>query len=138
MKFKKNISGFTLVETLISILILAIVLAGGLSLYFNSSAISALMTHKKFATELTSKIMEELKKNGYASLPLPGPGIPTALTTADDPSHIILDLTPATKTVTVTDIGSPVEYKQVDVIVNWTEAGKSTPRSAQATTYIAP
>ena len=46
-------------------------------------------------------------------------------------------------TVNVSDVDDPVggtnpDYKEVLVTVNWTEAGRSTPKNTQMTTYIAP
>lgn len=133
----KNSQGLTLVEVLISLLLLSIVLTGGLAFYFNSSEVMGLVTHKKFAAELASSILEGLKKDGYASLPAAGPGTPTALTATDDPEGIIRNLS-ATKTVSVTDIGFPVQYKEVGVRIRWTEAGETNPREARHVTYMAP
>ena len=136
-KIKNSKTGFTLAEVLISILLLAIVMSGGLQFYFSSAKITGLLTHKKFATELANSLLEDLKKDGYSNLPAVGPGTATALTSAEDPLNILKDLS-GTKTITVTNIGSPVQYKQVDVIVAWTEAGESTPRTNTLVTLIAP
>ncbi len=137
MKLKINNRGFTLAEVLISLLILVIILAGGMKFYFYASEVIGLVTHKKLATEIANSTLEDLKRSGYSNLPAPGPGTPTALTNTDDPVGILKDLS-ATKTVTVTDVGNPIDYKQVDVAVAWTESGKNTSRETKLTTYIAP
>jgi len=137
MNFSKNKGGFTLAEVLISILILAIMLTGGLSFYFNSDAVIGQVSHKKLATEIANSILENLKKAGYDSLPAPGAGTPVALTSTDDPVGILKDLS-ATKIVTVTDLGNPVAYKQVEVSVTWTEADESKAHEIKFSTIMAP
>jgi prepilin-type N-terminal cleavage/methylation domain-containing protein len=142
MKIKNNNSGFTLIECLISIVLLSIVLAGGIRFYFNSSGIIGLVSHTKLATEIANSKLEDLKRAGYASLPSAGPGVTTALTTTEDPARVLIDLG-GSKTVTVTDKADPVgvpdpDYKQVDVKISWTEADTNTLRETQFTTYMAP
>ena len=143
MNITSNNKGMTLAEVLISLLLLAIVLTGGMGFYFNADEAIALVTHKKFATEIANLTLEDLKRGGYPNLPPSGPGISTALTDTDDPLHIIKNLS-ATKTVTVTDIDdpvggtNPVDYKKVEVIVTWSEAGKNTARKTNLVTYMAP
>ena len=134
--------GLTLIECIISIVLLAVVLTGGLSLYFNASKIMALVTHRKLATEVASWTMENLKKSSYASLASSGPTAiprcPTPINPDNECDNILGDLS-GFKTLTVTTIGtSPNDYKQVAVKVEWTEAGRTTSKDTEINlvTYI--
>lgn len=132
MSIKKNKKGFTLVETLISILILAILLAGGMSFYFNSSDFMALAMHKKMALELATEKMEECKRvttlsalDALDNNPTPGP------------ESISVGGLSATRTTDVSDPGNGESgYRLVEVNVVWTEAGKNTSRNVDLITYI--
>ena len=132
MNLRVNKSGLTLVEVLISILILSILLAGGLSFYFNSSEFMGLAMHKKMALELANEKMEECKR--VITL--------TALDAMDNnpnpgPETINVGGLSATRTVDVSDPGNgEVGYRLVNVNVIWTEAGKSSSKNVQMVTYI--
>lgn len=115
-----NSSGFTLVEVLISILMLAIVLTGGMALYHNASEIMAHMVHKKVAMELADLEMEGIKELTYNSI------IPLDETTITG-----APLANAKKTITVTEVDA--KYKEVGVKVAW----KDNSKSVELLTYIA-
>lgn len=61
----KNQKGFTLIEILISLLLLAITLVAGIQLFINADKIMTLATHKKIATEVANNKMEEIKTWEY-------------------------------------------------------------------------
>ena len=130
-----NNKGFTLIETLISILLLAIVLAGGLSLYFNGNEMVTLSTHKKMALEIANSKMEDLKAGGYVNLPSAGAATTTSIQVGS---------LNALQSVTVTNmdeagVGGAVDYKQVDVNIDWSEGGKfKAGQQVKLSTYLSP
>src|SRR3989338_2830138 len=65
--FKSDAKGLTLIECVISILILCVMIAGGLVLYTNASAIMSKAMQKKMALEMAIQEMEEIKGAGYNS-----------------------------------------------------------------------
>ena len=65
-----NKSGFTLIEILISLLMLSITLVAGIQLYINADKILTLATHKRMATEEVNNKLEELKTWDYNDLDL--------------------------------------------------------------------
>ena len=130
MKFRKTQQGFTLIEVIISIVILAILLAGGMSLYHYSSDFMAVAMHKKIAHEIAANELETRKINGYGSL-----AIGTTVLT-----NVTLGTTYArTLTVAPYPSGAP-DSKEVNISVNWTEGGTYSPHNLgiDLTTYIAP
>lgn len=122
----KNNSGFTLLEIIISILLLAITLAGGMTLYFNANKIMALMVHKKAAMELADKKMEDLRDASYVSLEV-------GETSESDLKIAGLN---ASRAVTVTE--PHTSYKQVTIEVNWKEANETTDKSVKLVSYVSP
>ena len=131
----KNNKGFGLIETLISILLLSIVLTGGMAFYFNGNEFMGLAKHKKMALEIANSKLEDLKNFGYGSLPPAGTLVVT---------NIAVGGLSAVQTTTVTNQddpvgGNPVDYKEVRVRVDWTEAGKITaPQQIDLTTFMSP
>lgn len=122
----KNKSGFTLLEIIISILLLAITLAGGMALYFNANKIMALTVHKKAAMELADKKMEDLRDASYVSL-VEGESQESGLKVSG------LD---ASRTVTVAIPNST--YKQVTIEVNWKEANEPNDKIVKLVSYVSP
>jgi prepilin-type N-terminal cleavage/methylation domain-containing protein len=124
----KNKSGFTLLEIIISILLLAITLAGGMALYFNANKIMSLMVHKKAAMELADEKMEELRDVSYNSTPLE----------VGEKSESTLKVAGlnASRTVTVTE--PHTSYKQVTIEVNWKEANETADKSIKLVSYVSP
>lgn len=121
-----NKSGFTLIEIIISILLLAITLAGGMALYFNANKIMALMVHKKAAMELADKKMEEIRDASYVSL----------VEGQTSESGLKVSGLNASRTVTVSKPNST--YKQVTIEVNWKEADTSDDKIVKLVSYVAP
>jgi len=112
--------GFTLVEVLLSIVILSILLCGAISMYFYSGEIQSMATHKKIAAELANSKMEEIKREGYNKL-------------APSSDEIKIGNLTAQQTVTIENQGS---YKVVKVNVVWNAAGKSEARNLELVTYM--
>ena len=132
----KNNQGFTLIETLISILLLSIILFAGMAFYFNGDEFMTKAMHRKMAQEMANSKMEDLKRAGYANLPASGTSVVDATVKVGGLS--------ATRTTTVTNKddpsgGNPIDYKEVKVRVDWNEAGKVTasPQSFSITTFMA-
>src|SRR6185503_3413373 len=81
-KIKDPQSGFTIIESLISLILLAIVITGGMQFYFNAQKIVSLASHKKIAIQIANTRLEEIRRNGYGSLEEPATGVPQACPTA--------------------------------------------------------
>ena len=148
---KNNHNGFTLVEVLISILLLTIVLVGGMGFCFNSQEEMTLVVHKKIAAEMANSKMEEFKRKKYSDLPgpaaSPGVVVENNNTQLGSPinkgGYISANTADALGTkVTVTDVDDPVggaiDYKEVKVEVKWKEAGKKSEQNIVLVTYLAP
>ena len=120
----KNKKGLTLIECLISILLLAVILIGGMSLFNNADEMISRATHKRIALEIANSKMDLLKSQDYSSI-----------TSATD--SITVGSLVATRTTTVTPVGG--QYKNVKVRVDWTGGGNMTaPQHIEIETYIAP
>ena len=115
--YKKK--GLTIIECLISIIILAIMLTAGMAFYFNAQASMRGAIHKRIAVEMASAEIESIKNMDYASITLGG---------WPQTDVSIGDLT-GKKDVVVSNTGG---YKQVQVVVSWQD------KSVSLDTYIAP
>ncbi len=118
-------SGFTLLEILVSLLLLAVTLVGGMALYHNAQKIMALMVHKKVAMELADRQMETVRTTSFGLL------------AAGESTESNLRVTglPANRRTTVTETSS--KLKEIRVEVNWNEAGQTTPHSVMLVSYVA-
>jgi len=116
-------NGSTLIEILVSMIIMAITLLGGIALYFNASEIQKMAVHKKMATELANSRMEELRSmscaaitalnHNWADLQVGG----LLLAGADSKGIKVLlpiNRSPAGKS----------NYCEVEVQIKWNEAGQ--------------
>ncbi len=106
-------AGFTLVEIAVSIVIVLI------TIFLYSAALNTVFTtkevaHDDIALRIATNKIEELRNDGYGSLPSSG-------TFSDSLSS---QLTNASSSAYITDFNS--KTKQVVVIVSWTEPGKGT------------
>ena len=142
-----NKKAFTLVEVLISILLLSIILAGGMGFYFNSTDVMTRAMHKKIAMEMANQAMEQIKNGGYTGALVD----PATITWApsSDPFNVIEWSNGSfnfkvQEQHRVTDIGSPAN-KQVEVRVCWPVTDPSvnvcespTSQKINLATYIAP
>ena len=146
-KRKLSLGGFTIIETLISILLLAITLAGGLSIYFNADRIVTLVAHKKIAVEIANSRMEELRRLDYGVFKSTyGPTTPPPFVRVipdpnvlPDPPLTVGDIA-ATRTITVEyvpHVPSP-DYMEVRVKVSWMEANQTQLKEFEITSFITP
>jgi len=117
MRILSTKRGFTLIESLISLILLSIVLTGGMQFYFNSQKLVSLASHKRLALHIANARLEEMRKNGYGALPNPAPG-PGVVTT----TTITVGGLTASRVETVVDVDangdSVTDYKSVDVEVS--------------------
>ncbi len=130
-------TGFTIIESLISLILLGIVLTGGMKFYYHSQELISRTSHKKIALHTANGLMETFRKNGYGALPAAGVAVTSAITTGN------LQYLSASSTVLVTDVDDPTvagspDYKSVRVTVNWTETGEPSARTVDLLTYMAP
>jgi prepilin-type N-terminal cleavage/methylation domain-containing protein len=114
----------TLIEVLVSVIILAVTLAGGASIYFHVMGITEQGTHRNIAVQMANSKMEVLKSMDYTTL------------SSESPVDVSAGGLLMRRVVTITDIGSPVEYKQVQVDMTWYESNKL--QTINLTTYISP
>ncbi|MCK5013962.1 MAG: type II secretion system protein [Candidatus Omnitrophica bacterium] len=145
-KRKSSLGGFTVIETLISILLLAITLAGGLSIYFNADRIVTLVGHKKIAVEIANSRMEELRRLDYgvfkSTYTLADPTVAQVFpdpNISPDPPLTVGDIA-ATRAITVEYVPhvDPPDYMEVRVKVSWTEANQTQLKEFEITSFIAP
>lgn len=129
--------GFTIIECLISILLLAIVMAGGMAFYFYSNEYFQGSIHKKIAVEIINSDIEKIRKDGFAELP-----DADGLWKSEDQN--IRGLTGFTnnKRIYVYQVDKNgdgnIDYKHVRIELNWQEAGKQTQQAVRLDTYISP
>ena len=145
--------GFTVIETLISILLLAITLVGSLSIYFNADRVTTFVGHKKMAAEIVNSRMEELRRLDY-DLYFGNMSATYALDASNEsdsagqnfndtptsPPLTIGDLEVTARTINVTNVplGSSPTHKKVTGNVSWTEANQAQPREFEITSFITP
>lgn len=121
----RSAEGFTLLEILVSILLLAVTLVGGMALYHNAERIMALMVHKKQAMEMADKKMESMRNTSYVLLNV---GESTE-------SDLKISGLSANRKIVVTETGS--DLKEIKVEVNWNEAGVNIPKNVTLVSYVA-
>jgi type II secretory pathway pseudopilin PulG len=125
----------TYIEALISLLLLSVILSAGIRVYFNADEIMVVSTHKKIALEIADAALEEIKRNGYSSLPPGGTILPV--------QQITVGGIQAEKRLLVFDrdedpADGTVDYKEVRVEIQWQEAGSDVQRQDRITTLIGP
>ena len=125
--------GFTIIECLISILLLAIVMVGGMAFYFNSTGHLTAATHRRIAAELANARLEAIKNNGYAVLPPQPLGPPLGIWLG--PTDITIGGLTGQQEVYVFDVEN---YKEVRVRIYWNEANAVGLQEVILDTYIAP
>ena len=113
-------------EIMVSILLLAITLTGGIALYHNAEKLMALMVHKKVAMELADERMEEIRNTRYSNL------------TVGERTENDLTVTGlrASRRTSITEPESMPNLKQVRVRVDWTEAGEQHPKWVELVSYV--
>lgn len=137
MRHKK---GLTIIECLLSILLLAIMLTAGMAFYFNAQASMRGSIHKRIAVEMASAQLENIKNSGYLNLPdyCPEPDgcvIPNR--------NVAIGALVGLSNTVVKDVdepGTPVgtDYKRVTIQISWQDPGKSSSSAVSLDTYIAP
>jgi len=123
MRFQK---GFTLIEVMLSILILAIVMIGGAAFFTYGSSQLRMSKHSRLALELAGEQIENLRAVGFSGLADETEnGLPLGDFTA----------TRQTNVVGIDENGDGiVDYKKVTVTVAWMEG--STPEAVNLVTLI--
>jgi hypothetical protein len=142
MHYKKAL---TIVECLVSIVILAVILTAGMAFYFNSQIVMRGAIHKRIAVEMASAELEIIKNMDYTEL-IPPPPQPTL-----DPNGLWLersgkingkidigDLSNCYKNVYIDPNIVAADYRHVRVVVYWQEFSKNALSSLSLDTYIAP
>ncbi len=130
---RKNFKGYTLVEVLVSIVLLTMVLAGSIGFYCHPQEVMALNMHKKIAMELGTQQIEQMRVDGYASLPNPASGSwETAQNIYFGSSDFIVQ-----KQRRVTDQSGAGSLKLVEMKFTWAEPGKQN-QEIDLATFIAP
>ena len=134
-----NKKAFTLIEVLVCILLLAIILAGGISLYFNGTKIMTLAMHKKIAMEVVNQAMEQVRKDGYTNLSYSN-SVNNNIRTCGSSSPVTFGDFSVQKQQCLTNIegNSPNKNKEIEIIVNWSETGSSESKIIALATYISP
>ena len=122
--------GFTVVESLIAILLLGIVFAGGMAFYFQANALYFSGLNARLAASIASSRMEVCRNAGFAALP--GGDCP-AETNAPLTSGPLAVLA-GTRTVAVSAVGT---VKLVAVTISWNDPARGA-RSVSLQTYMGP
>ena len=142
----KDKHGYTLIEALVSLIMISMVTLGGLSFYRNAAKLQQIAMHKQVATEIANSKLEDIRRAGYGTLPNP------ATATVMEDTNVNNGSPPAyaqhfgsnavQRTVTVDDVPNPntgvTEFKKVSVLVSWTEIGANNSRDIELTTYVTP
>ena len=134
MRCKK---GVTIIECLLSMLVLAIMLTAGMAFYFNAQASMAGAIEKRLAAEAASAQLESIKNGGYINLPDPAP----AGNLWQGPAAVAIGGLTGQRTVYLYDIdedGAGTDYKRVQVNIAWQEPGKSVASAVTLDTLMSP
>ena len=133
----KTNKGFTLIETIISILLLTIVLAASIRFYFNSTDIMAKAMRKKVAMEMAGEAMEQIKIAGYYTPSLSTVGWVDVPLTGWDTSNIFPTTFSLHREKQITnDTGGASPNKKVEIQVRWFEPGNPTEIKLSLATYL--
>ncbi|MCK5178651.1 MAG: type II secretion system protein [Candidatus Omnitrophica bacterium] len=121
--------GTTLIEAMVSLVLVAITTMGGIALYFNTTELQAQTLHKKMVTELVNSQMERYRKIDYNHSSLAVTGI--------DPDPMSINIggmsTDPVKGQGITTIITEIDeyppdctfdYKEIQIDIDWNEAGK--------------
>jgi len=121
--------GFTLLENLVSILLLGLTLCAGMVLYYNGDEIVGLATHKKIITEAINREMEDIRTAGYHNIPDPG--------NVDVSYFTVGGLSVQKKVMVDYPPDGASDYKQIRIEAHWSEAGSNSTQQITLTTFVA-
>ena len=125
-------NGFTLVEVLVALFIIALIIMGGGMFFFYGRVNIIREAHRRAAVLVASQRLEELKGADYSGIGSSGPEpVDVDNLSGDSPTGPTMD----TVVEFVDDGGINEAYKKVTVTVNWVD---SRSNSVSATTLIAP
>jgi prepilin-type N-terminal cleavage/methylation domain-containing protein len=130
--------GFTIIECLISLLLLVIIMIGGMAFYTYASQYTRAALHKRAALEIANTRMEAMRNSGYSSLPDPAPvsGL------WQGPLNISVANIAGQENIYVYDVDENIDgvtdYKKVSVEIKWQQAGNTSWQTIKLETYIAP
>lgn len=125
--------GFTIIESVISTLLLTIALLGGMAFYFYSNQHLQTSFHRRIATEIANSQMEEIKKNGYHNLYPVNQANPDH---CQSPTQINIRDLSGNQTTCFHYIDP--NCTQVSVEIDWQDPGKTSQQSIRLATYITP
>jgi len=131
-----NKRSFTIIECVISLLILTILLTGGIAFYFYSHEGLRWSTNKRIALEIANSKLEEIKNDASYLVNHP----PGADNLCEKITNIpVGNFTSVSNTLEVYAYNIPaVSYKQLEVRVTWPQPGKTGQDTISLTTYITP
>ena len=130
-----SVDGFGIIESLISIMLLTFLMVGGMSIYMYSNQHLKFMTHQRMAADLANSKMEYIKQLGYSGLPAAG----SYLLPDPDTSQKIRELPVTIRSHVLADTSDPgytTHYKQIEVVVQWTQPGQSAPSNVTLDSFI--
>ena len=136
MKHFSNQRGSTLIEILVSMIIMTITLLGGIALYFNASEIQKMAIHKKMATELASTKMEKYRDKTCESIDI---SLGTDNDVWKDYSIGGLNLMGSDGKGIKVRFTDQTDYCWVEVSIKWNEVGQiNRDFVINLATYVAP
>ncbi len=126
--------GLTLIECLISLILLAVLLVAGIAFYFYAQETFRWSVHKRIAIEMASAEMESIKNMEYTTLPNP----PSRSKWFQESGPVnIVTLNDGQRDVYVTGDGA-TGYKEAQVEVSWQDPARgNSQQSVSLDTYIA-
>lgn len=124
-----NQAGFTLIETLVALVVIAMSVAAVLTAFIAVESLNRRARNLTIATQAANQQLETYRNTAYA-------GIPTGAN--QDLSSLLTPYpslgTPRSALATITEI-DPAGLKQVDIAISYTESGKT--KNVQVSTLIA-
>jgi len=127
-------NGFTLVEVLVALFIIALVILGGGMFFFYGRVTIVREAHRRAAVLVASQRLEELKGADYSGIAIGSFG-PEPVDVDNLSKDSATPPTMVTVVQYVPDGSSSEAYKKVTVTINWVD---SRSNSVSSTTLIAP
>ncbi|MDD5729683.1 MAG: prepilin-type N-terminal cleavage/methylation domain-containing protein [Candidatus Omnitrophica bacterium] len=120
--------GFTLIEALIALLLLAITVVGSMAFYFYSNQSTAITVHRRMAVEFANSELEGLKNTPYDNIVSKSPAV--NITTGN-----LSELNGKEEILVAEDVSH--NFKQISVTITWTEPASGLGQNLVLNTYIA-